>query len=269
MKNDKNYSFVAYIDESGCDGFDKLHSGENTSNWFILSAMIVRRSIDAELPKRRDAILTAISKQRKIIHMRKIRNHQHKLYIARETGKLPARFINILSNKYSIRNSNRKDLYDKKNTYYSYMARYLIERISMCCSDFRQRVPEGNGKVKIFFSMRGGMSYDDFKQYLLKLKDEKKDTSINWNIIDIDLIEAEAHSKRAGLQFVDVAAYSFFKAVEINELGMVDTSYAAFFANTLFKHNQKLLGNGIKLIPKTSDLPENEQPKELLKLLKL
>lgn len=266
---DNNYSFVAYIDESGCDGFDKLHCGQNTSNWFLLSAMVVRRSIDAELPKRRDAILSTISRQRKIIHMRKIRNHNQKLFIAKETGQLPARFINVLSNKYSIINSKRKDLYDKKNTYYSYMARYLIERISLCCSDLRRRVPEGNGKVKIFFSRRGGMSYDDFKQYLLKLKDEKNDNSINWNIVDIDLIEAESHSKRAGLQFVDVAAYSFFKAIEINELGMIDANYASLFADRLFRHNNKLVGYGMKFIPRVNELPEEKQPKELLEVLKI
>ena len=267
MKNDNNYSFVAYIDESGCDGFDKKHNGSHTSKWFVLSALVVRKSLDVELPRRRDKILQSISQQRKIIHMRKINNHEHKLYIAKETSNIPARYLNILSNKYSVLNSERKDLFDKKNTYYNYMARYLIERISWCCNYLRPKVPEGNGKVKIFFSMRGGMSYTDFQTYLKKLKDENKDSRINWNVIDIDLIEAQPHSKRAGLQLVDVIAYSFFKAVEQNELNMVDTSYAQKLTKPLFKHKGKIVGYGLKFVPKLENLPEEEKPKELLDIL--
>lgn len=268
-KQDKNYSFVAYIDESGCDNFDKQHDGENTSKWFILSALIVRKTNDYELPKQRNAILKAISNQRNIIHMRKIKKHEHKLYIAQEVGKLPIRLINILSNKYSVLHSKRKDLFDSTNTYYSYMARYLIERISWCCSHLRRKVPEGNGKVKIVFSKRGGMQYDEFREYLQKLRDENITDAINWDIVDIDLIEAQSHSERAGLQLVDVAAFSFFKSVEPDKLGLIDISYAEKLKNVLYKHNGKLEGYGIKIVPNPETLPTNEKPTSLLNILKL
>jgi hypothetical protein len=61
-------------------------------------------------------------------------------------------------------------IYDEKNHLYFYLCRYLIERISWLCRDMRRNVPEGDGKVKIIFSRRGGMSYDDFRAYLERLR---------------------------------------------------------------------------------------------------
>lgn len=262
-----NHSFIAYIDESGDDGLNKNNTKQGASNWFVLSAFIIRASIDIELPRTRDKILQKISKQRKILHMKELKKQDHKLFVAKEVSEIPSRVISILSNKFSITNSKRKDLYDKKNTYYNYMARYLVERISACCSQLRARVPEGNGKVKIIFSKRGGLSYNDFKLYLEKLKSDKN-CSINWNVIDIELIDAMPHNQRAGLQLADVAAYSFFKAVEKNQLNMVDCSFCRYFINNVYKRNDIALNNGVKIIPCFEELPEEEKPYEFYELFK-
>ncbi|MBN2676332.1 MAG: DUF3800 domain-containing protein [Alphaproteobacteria bacterium] len=274
MMIDQNYSFVAYIDESGCDGLNKDGTKNGASQWFVLSALIVRKSLDPELPRTRDDILSKISRQRKILHMKELKKEDHKLFVAKSVSEIPSRCISILSNKHSIINATRKDLFDQKNTYYNYMARYLIERISGCCSQLRSIVPEGNGKVKIIFSRRGGMSYTDFQAYLNKLKEEDLRTpipahipKINWNIIDIDLIDAIPHSKRAGLQLVDTVAYSFFKAVEKNDLNMVNASYARFFEKNIYKVNQQSLNYGLTII-KSNVLPEDEKPKDLYEIYK-
>ena len=269
MSETKNYSFVAYIDESGDDGLNMGQNGFGPSHWFVLSALIVRKSVDLELPQRRDEIVSEISLQRSEIHMKKIKNHDQKLLVAKRVSEIPSRHITILSNKYSILNSERNNLFHEKNTYYNYMGRYLIERISKCCSALRPRVSEGNGKVKIIFSKRGGMSYQAFRDYMSKLKEKdtlrgKNISGINWNVVDIDLIDAKAHSERAGLQLVDVIAYSFFKAVEKNHFGMTDCSYLNQLKRNADNRFGSYLHNGVKIIPDPETLPKEEIPEELI-----
>lgn len=264
---DCKHSFIAYIDESGDDAINKHNDKNGSSHWFVLSAFIVRASRDIELPKIRTDILKQLGINRQDLHMNLIRKQDNKRYVAKCISEIPSRYISIISNKYSIIHSKRKDLYDEKNTYYNYMGRYLIERISWCCSKLRRGVPEGNGKVKIVFSKRGGMSYSHFREYLEKLKTEK-DSNINWNVIDIDCIDAKAHSERAGLQIADVIAYSLFKSVELNKFEMIDTSFAQKLKNNTFNVNGKYIGYGIKIIPHIEDIPEKEKPTELLEIYK-
>lgn len=270
--DDKNYSFVAYIDESGDDGINPASQNSGgASHWFVLSALIVRRSVDAELPRKRDEIVSEISLQRSEIHMKKIKNHEQKLLVAKRTSEIPSRHITILSNKYSIIHADRKDLFKEKNTYYNYMGRYLIERISKCCSKLRSKVPEGNGKVKIIFSKRGGMSYQGFRNYILNLKEQdsryqRNASGINWNVVDVDLIDARAHSERAGLQLVDVIAYSFFKAVEKNQYGMTNCSYVRILKPNTDNARGEYLHTGVKLVPDPEQLPDTENPKELIEI---
>ena len=39
-------SFVAYIDESGCEGFKFLADEQGSSRWFVLSALVLRKEND-------------------------------------------------------------------------------------------------------------------------------------------------------------------------------------------------------------------------------
>ena len=54
-------------------------------------------------------------------------------------------------------------IYTEKNQLYFYLTRFLLERMSWLCRDLRSVVREGDGRVKIIFSRRGGMSYTDFQ----------------------------------------------------------------------------------------------------------
>lgn len=268
------HSFIAYIDESGDDAINKHGDKNGSSKWFVISALIVRASRDMELVKVRNNILQKLPTTSKELHMTKLKKSEYKSYVAQEVSKIPARCVSVISNKYSIINSKRKDLFDAKNTYYNYMSRYLIERISWCCSHLRKDVKEGNGKVKIVFSKRGGMSYSDFKLYLEKMKkddlegnkDEK--TRINWNVIDIDCIDAKAHSEWAGLQLADVVTYSFFKSVNRNDFNMVDTTLVQMFKKNTFKLKENYIGCGVKIVPNLDKIPESEYPKELIDVFK-
>jgi len=41
-------SFVAYIDESGCEGFKFLPDEQGSSRWFVLSALVFRKENDLQ-----------------------------------------------------------------------------------------------------------------------------------------------------------------------------------------------------------------------------
>ncbi len=273
MDKNKNHSFIAYIDESGCPGL-KQKSG--SSQWFVLSAFIVRASSDLELIKHRDKIVQKISSQRREIHMTKIKKEDQKKFVTKSVSEIQGRYIAVLSNKCSIFDASRKDLYNEKDTYYNFLGRYLIERISKCCSQLRKQVSEGNGKVKIIFSRRNSMNYGAFRDYLEKLKrndlkyndPQNSYNNMNWSVIDIDAVEAISHSERAGLQIADVVTYSFFKAVEKNKFGMVDTSYIKFLKKNTYQSRYGYIGNGVKIIPQIDKLPENQKPLELLEIFK-
>lgn len=44
-----NASFVAYVDESGDEGFKFLPNAQGSSRWFVLSAMVIRRENDLQV----------------------------------------------------------------------------------------------------------------------------------------------------------------------------------------------------------------------------
>jgi hypothetical protein len=174
-----------------------------------------------------------------------------------------------MSNKTTIPDHPRSDLFSGKNLLYQYLTKYLIERISKCCADLRPRVPEGSGKVKIIFSRRGGMSYEDFRTYLACIRDGKtrwpEQNYINWGIVDIETISAIDHSTRAGLQLVDCVASAFSAAVEPNVYGMTEPRYATLLKPCVFNVKGRYIGHGLKYVPKLEQMALSTEQEAFLK----
>lgn len=42
-------SFIAYVDESGDEGFVFNSDGSGSSRWFVLSAVVIRKSNDLQM----------------------------------------------------------------------------------------------------------------------------------------------------------------------------------------------------------------------------
>ena len=134
------------------------------------------------------------------------------------------------------------------------MTRYVIERISWFCRDMRPQAPEGDGRVKIVFSRRGGMSYDRFKGYLEHLKNEM-DTSVHWPVIDIDGIKARDHSTLAGLQLADCGARAISEALEPDKFGNVEGQYIDLLKDSIYQRKGNYLSYGLKFLPNVSEIP--------------
>lgn len=259
-------SFIAYIDESGDIGIKPDKSG--SSQWFGLAAFVVRADRDLQLVEYKRNIISICKICTQDIHMKEIKNEDKRRYIASMVAGFDSKCIVVLSNKASLYNQG---VFSSKDSYYQYMSRYLLERITQCCEDwYNESGPAGNGKVKIIFATRGGMDYDALKKYLHTLKNspivnkkiEKQNLpKIKWDKIDIDEVQNIPARDRAGLQFADVLSYSFFKAVNKNDYCMVNTEYCAFFIPRMYSCEGRIWHNGVTVV-NVSQI-EHDRPAEL------
>lgn len=253
------HSYIAYIDESGDDGFGNYrvpNQRGGASNFLILSACVIRYSRRLEAVRWRDEIKTATGKQTKgrSIHFAEF-NHGQKRAACSVIQDKPLRFISVISHKPTLDENN----FSEKNQLYFYLSRFLIERISWLCRDHRRFVPEGDGRVKIVFSRRGGMSYPDFQNYMQLLKDGGEGRSIHWPIIDIGAIEAKDHTRDAGLQLADCGASATANAFEHDRYGNVESQYLHTIRNNVYCRQNNFLSYGLKFHPAHGDIPIDGQ----------
>jgi len=258
------HSFIAYIDESGDDGFGNYrvaNQNGGASNWLVLTACVMRYSRKLEAVTIRDEIKDRTGKrtQGRAIHFSDF-NHGQKRAACEVLQGNPIRYISILCHKPSLVAAN----FTVKNQLYFFLGRYLIERISWICRDNRRSVSEGSGQVKILFSRRGGMSYRDFRAYLIRLKDGEHGGSVHWPIIDIDSVDAKDHSTDAGLQLADCGATATANAFEHDRYGNVESQYLHTIQNIIYHRGNNYLSYGMKFHPTHDDVPlDNQQTRSL------
>jgi Protein of unknown function (DUF3800) len=93
-------TFVVYVDESGDEGFS---FGRGSSDWFVLSAVIIKKSIELETVKLVDRIRTQLQKpEKKPLHFRDLKHEQRLPYIG-EIGKANLRTVSVITHKPSIK----------------------------------------------------------------------------------------------------------------------------------------------------------------------
>lgn len=260
------HSFIAYIDESGDDGLEKFREpgGKGgASSWLVISACVLRQSFDLQAVKWRDEISARMPEKRiRELHFANL-SHNQKVVIVQDLAERPIRAINIISNKRTA----PAGTFTQKNQLYFYTTRYLIERISWLCRDYRRLVPEGDGRVKIVFSRRGGMSYPDFRAYLNRLKDDQT-VRIHWPTIDIDGIDALDHSRRAGLQIADAVASAFAAGIEPNAYGNCESRYAEILKPVVYRRRMNYLSYGVKLVYQIEEAQLSPDQQRFISLFK-
>lgn len=154
-------SFVAYIDESGDEGF-KFRTNvdeQRSSDWFILATFITRKKTDLETVRIIDKIREEFKLHpRKHIHWKKLK-HPQKVRYAQIISTLRARLIAVCVHKPSLLEPEK---FQDRYRLYFYAVRYLLERISWLVRD-RHNPGKwgGDGTIKLVFSNRQGMSYEE------------------------------------------------------------------------------------------------------------
>lgn len=253
-------SFLAFIDESGDDGLSGNYRQPGrrggSTQWLIISATIVRQERSKSLVGWRDEILAQMpDKKNRNLHFAQL-NHGQKLAAVRILSQKPLRIVSVLAAKPPI----PEGTYPDKNQLYFYMTRYLVERVSWLCRDYRRYAPEGDGTVAITFSRRGGMSYPAFRDYLTRLRGDASGTvRVHWPAIDISAVDAQDHSRLAGLQIADVGASAMAAIVEPDFYGNYEPRYGRTLKPVVYNRNRNYLSYGLKVVPRSDQCGLNDE----------
>lgn len=237
-------SFVAYVDESGDEGFKFLPQEQGSSRWFVLSALVIRKENDLQVVQLARQARDLLRKEPKAaLHFRHLK-HEQRVPLARLIGAAPVRTVSVLIHKPSI--TEPEVFQQQAYALYRYATRLLVERVSWLCRDNR-RTGQGDGRVEMVFSNRSAMSYDDLRGYLRKLRDgEIERERVDWAVVDPEAIRAVNHDQLAGLQLADAVASGVFFAVHRNPYGEVEDRYLRLMAKTVYRHQQRTEGYGLK-----------------------
>ena len=254
-----DYSYIAYIDESGdpgCGGPFRTKSTEGgQSNFLTLAAYIVRAEYDKQLVKLRDDIRDEIKPKakRRDLHFQKLK-HEQKIRYCQHLATQRTRIVSVIVNKAHL--SKREAFSKNTKQLYWYACRLLVERISWLCDDAREGPDQR--RVKLIFSDRGGTPCGEFREYLKNMRGV--DTQIRWSCIDENLVESMSHSQRAGLQFADAVASSISWGIEPQQFGNTEARYGRTLKPKIYKSNAgKIAGYGIKMLPNIEVGLSNEQ----------
>lgn len=262
------HSFIAYIDESGDDGLTGKWRvpgrGGGSSHWLSIGAVVWRLSRDLDFVSLAKSILSNLpeQKRRRPLHFSEL-EHSQRVMAVSLMARQPFRLVCVLANKKVI----PPGVYKEKNQLYHYTCRYLIERISWLCRDLRKDVPEGDGRVKLVFARRGGMSYPDFRNYLDKLRaSNDKDIRIHWPVIDIEGVEAYDQSERYGLQLADLAVSGLNWGLEPDFYGNFEPRYATIIKPNVYHRNGNYFSYGCKIVPPVDRLPLESKQADFIRL---
>lgn len=243
--------YIAYIDEAGDEGFGKLASGAvgGQSRWLVLGACIVSAENDVLMAGWKDAIVGRFpAKKSRDLHFRELK-HDQKVVVCQEIAKLPVGVCVTLSHKVTITGTKYEETFKKKGYLYNYLIRWLLERVTQAC---HKASPDGCS-LRVIFSRRGGTNYQSMIDYLQLMRDGREVMrpvrSIVWDVLDIDSIAVENHSKWAGLQIADCVTSAFFSAVEPNLYGNYEPAYGRLLREKLLKRNGIILDCGVTPVP--------------------
>ena len=253
------FSFRAYVDESGDEGFVFNADGSGSRRWLVLSAVVVRLRNDLKLVETLKTARQLLGRQPKQqLHFADLK-HEQRVPYARLIADAPIRTVSVLIHKPCIKEPEK--FRSEKFLLYRYATRYLLERVSWLCRD--QRIEgEGDGQTDLVFSNRSIMSYEDLRSYLrlLKGQSDPMDVRIDWNVIAPENVRAVNHDQLAGLQVADAVASSFYYAVTINRYGEAEDKYARLLLRTVYQHKKVKLGYGLKFWPEEMEKLKSANP---------
>lgn len=231
-----DHEFIAYIDEAGDPSLKRVRpiDEKGGTEWMVLSAVVISRDRDIEAKNWvADICRTAGQKNDQVIHFKDL-NPDHRLVAANQMADLPIRIFTVASNKKNMRRhrNERAEKIPSRQWFYNWLARILIERVTDWCWRRAEKNKLTRRHVKIIFSQSGGHSYSQTAAYhgLLKVQSRGGVFLKKWvprtEVMSMHLIEAHPHYALAGLQLADIAASSFYQAVDNIDTGPCDPSYA-------------------------------------------
>lgn len=224
--------FNAYIDEAGDEGIRR------GTRWFILSAVIVKDSLDLTASRVVEKICRDIGLQPgAAFHWRDHRGHcSRRLYAARLVAQQPIQICYVCVDTRQLQPANFRN---GGHQLYRYFCRFLIERVTWLVADL-------SGRVRLVFSNRARFSYDQLRAYIRYVQ------QLPGNQIRpvIDAIEARRMEDVRFLQIADICAGAAFAALEPDNLGITDERPLLTVAPLIYRrHTGSVFSYGWKLFP--------------------
>ncbi|MDR0978915.1 MAG: DUF3800 domain-containing protein [Lachnospiraceae bacterium] len=213
--------YNAYIDESGDEGIKR------GSDWFILTAIIVKKEADLELSKTFDEIKQNLEMNVKSqLHWNSIKGFPNKKMIIDLLNEQDFHIINILINTQKINSI-------PSNRVYNYYSGYLFERLIWFLRD--------SDAININISSRGNLNKKELCSYLQNNNKHKIDFD------KIKSIKVYPNAQKKLLQLADVCCSSLGQAIKYNDDR--HKYYIKTLSNKLYRKNGNLLSYGLKIVP--------------------
>ncbi len=271
------YGFVAYIDESGDDGIDRVrpNTPDGSSEWFILAAVVVQAKNEKAVGRWHRGILEKFDRlQRRDIHYYRLSDYR-KTVVCHEISIAPLRCFVVMSNKKNIEGWHEPRFFPEKNFLYWWMSRLLLERVTRFCSNKSQRIYGEPLPVKLVFSLRGGMLYDRLIKYLDLLRFQSRTGrlhlnvgDLSWNVVDLDQIHVMAHRNEIGLQFADVVAGAFYESVSLDSATPCRAEYAKILIPRLYRGpGGQVIDFGVKPMPSLAQMKLRPEQRQIFEAL--
>ena len=208
-------SFIAYVDESGNDGYSRDGIIRPDHEWFILGGTI---ALADQADTQAEAIIGGLetltnSAYHRPLHFANMKTHNAKIAYARLIGNSELTVICICVHKPSIPSNSAL-----RTTpfLYHYCSRLLAERISWFCRDRRPKHDTNDGTLAMVFSEKKMFKYEGISDYFTKILDPNyvspisvMPVSIHPGIIIPGQISASVHESFLGLQIADAAVSCF------------------------------------------------------------
>jgi hypothetical protein len=245
-------SFVAYIDESGDEGFKfrRRTDEQASSDWFVLAAFVTRKPSDLQIDKVMDTVRRELRlRPQDHVHWKKLK-HMDKVHYTQVLAPLPTTLAAVCVHKPSLQAPER---FQEEYRLYFYAVRCLLERVSWLVRDLyvpTQR--DGDGTTELVFSNRQGMPYERMRAYLRLLARQQQagqDIRIEFDRVPVARLRTQAPGTSRGLQLADAAAGAFFNALERDRFGNTEPRYLQTLSPLLYRHEQNVHGYGFKIMP--------------------
>jgi hypothetical protein len=268
-----DYKYVAYIDESGDPGLKSVRPLDpmGSSEWITLAAVVAAAEREAEVGAWADELKAALrSRQMRDIHFQKL-SPARKLIACNSVASRPVRCFVVSSNKRNMKlhKNLRAEKIPSDNWFYCWLSRLLLERVTHWVHQHSVRRFDTPQKVKLVFSERGGLSYDQMNAYYqwLRMKGDNQYLNLGniaYECIDVRLLEVFNHVEHDGLKLPDIVASAFFKASDIYNTGACDPTYALALKPRMARSpDRQIAGYGLKLMPGFSQVRRRVLPEQL------
>jgi hypothetical protein len=260
-----DYDYVAYIDESGDQGLQKVKplDPDGSSEWLIVSGVVIRKENEAIASQWVRHIIEKLdSPQLRSLHFRKLDPPWRKETICREIAALPLRSFVVCSNKKNMRGYENPFAAQvpSQNWFYCWLTRVLLEKIThFVAADSRQRFGAVR-RVKLVYSRAGGLRYGQMAAYYEWIREKRRNDNqvLFWGDLEYEtvhslLLEVRHHRDEPRLALADAVASAFFRACDKRDTGACNTAFATLLAPRMAatpdRKGGTVAGYGVKLLP--------------------